>query len=97
MENNRNTLIVIAMVLVVAFFVMPWGGRWGGFCGMMGNYGSSYNNYNSGWGMMSGGFGFGWIFMIIILVALVLLIVWLVQQLQKPKHSTGIENSRRRR
>ena len=95
MENNRNTLIVIAIVLVAAFFVMPWGGQWGGFCGMMGNYGSSYN-YNSGWGMMQG-FGFGWIFMIIILVALVLLITWLVQQLQKPKHVTSIENSRRRR
>ena len=97
MENNRNAWIIVAIVLIVAFFVMPWGGRWGGVCGMMGNYYGADYNYNSGWGMMSGGFGFGWIFMIIILVALVLLIVWLVQQLQKPKHSTGIENSRRRR
>ena len=98
MENNRNVWIIVAIVLIVAFFVMPWGGRWGGVCGMMGNYYGADYNYNSGWGMMSaGGFGFGWIFMIIILVALVLLILWLVQQLQKPKHSTGIENNRRRR
>lgn len=46
-----------------------------GYCGMMG-------------GMMSGAFGmggmfFGWIFGILVLVALVLLIIWLVKQIQK--------------
>jgi hypothetical protein len=40
------------------------------------------------WGMMSGGYGtggflFGWLFSVLVLVALVLLIVWLIKQIQK--------------
>ena len=81
MKNNNNPARIVAgIVALFLLFVVPWGGgRWGGFCGMMGNYGSG----NYGWGMMSGGaFGFGWIFMILVVVALVLLIIWLVQQVQ---------------
>ena len=40
------------------------------------------------WGMMSGGYGtggflLGWLFSILVLVALVLLIFWLIKQLNK--------------
>lgn len=46
--------------------------------GMMGGF----------YGGMIGGFGmgfFGWIFMILIIVALILFIVWLIKQIQEPK------------
>ena len=56
-------------------------------------------NYPAGcFGMMSGvygyggGFIFGWIFMILVAVALVLLIIWLVKQLTQP-----MQNNVRRR
>jgi len=80
MANNTTTLWVVVLVAVLAFFlfVMPFGGGFGGICGMMG---SSYST-NYGWGMMG---GFGWLFMTLVLVALVLLIVWLVKQLQTPQ------------
>jgi len=70
-ENNDlliGIIIVIAVFLVLGMF---------GFGGMMG----------SGYGMM-GGFGlgsmwiFGFLFMALILVALVLFILWLIKQLQ---------------
>jgi len=40
------------------------------------------------WGMVSGSYGFGiglfsWIFGLLVLVALVLLIIWLIKQIQK--------------
>lgn len=42
------------------------------------------------WGMMGTGYGsmwfFGFIFQILVVVALVLLILWLIKQLQNPKH-----------
>ena len=49
-------------------------------------------NNGGGWNMMDyyGGYGFmgffGWIFMLLILFALVLFIIWLVKQLQNPKN-----------
>ncbi|HLC54240.1 MAG TPA: hypothetical protein VJK07_01285 [Candidatus Nanoarchaeia archaeon] len=83
MENTKTAWIIGGIVLLVLLFVMPWGGRWGGFCGMMGSYGSGSYGSNYGWGMMSGGaFGFGWLFMILVTAALVLLIVWLMNQIQ---------------
>lgn len=38
-------------------------------------------------GLMESGFMwfFGWIFMILVVVALVLLIIWLIKQIQRPK------------
>ena len=45
---------------------------------MMGNY----FGYGTGYGMFGMGL-FGWIFMLLILVALVLLIIWLIKQIQK--------------
>lgn len=42
------------------------------------------------WGMMGAGYGsmwfFGFIFQILVIVALVLLILWLIKQLQNPRH-----------
>ena len=35
----------------------------------------------SGFGMMTGFFGFGWIIMILVVIALVLFIVWLIKQI----------------
>jgi len=42
----------------------------------------------SGWGMMSGNYGlgfglFGWVFSILVLIAIILLIIWLIKQIQK--------------
>ena len=47
-----------------------------------------YGHHDMMSGMMMGSFGgfgvlFGWVFMILIIVALVLLILWLVKQIQK--------------
>jgi uncharacterized membrane protein len=81
MAENNNIVWIVVLIVVLAFllFVMPFGGgKFGGFCGMMGNYYSA----NYGYGMMG---GFGWIFMLVFLVALILLIIWLVKQLQSPR------------
>ncbi len=42
------------------------------------------NGFYSGMGWLGMGF-FGWIFMILIVVALVLFIVWLIKRIQEPK------------
>ena len=69
-KDNTPVMILLAIIFILLF---------GGF-GMMG----------FGWmgGMMSGiygGFGigfFGWLFMPLILIILILLIVWLIKQIQ---------------
>lgn len=70
MKNNETIMwIVIAIAVILVF---------SGF-GMMG--------FPFG-GMMYGSFGFplfGWLFMILITVALVFLIIWLFQQIQNPR------------
>jgi hypothetical protein len=71
--KDDNTLIIVIVIIFAVFLV-------GGF-GMMG--------FPFGMGMMSGfygGFGmgfFGWLFMILVVVALGLLIIWLIKQIQK--------------
>ena len=72
MKTEETVAIVLIVVLAMFLF--------GGFgWGMMG-----YGNY----GMMSGlfsGFGFSlfaWLYHAVILIALILLIIWLVKQLQ---------------
>lgn len=77
-KNESNWVIAVGIVLVILLF--------GGFgFGMMGGY-SGYGMMGSYW---TGGFGFGWIFMILIwilvIIALVLGIMWLVRQLQQPQ------------
>lgn len=77
MKNTRTIWIVAGIIIFFFLFAMPWSGRWGGMMGMM--Y-PRYNNYDFG-GMM--GFSFGWIFMLLAIVTLVLFIAWLIQQLQQ--------------
>lgn len=75
MKNNEIIIAVIAVVVglfLISIFTAP----------IMG-----YTRYSYGMaGMMGYGFGsmwlFGWLFMVLIIVALVLLIMWLIKQLQ---------------
>ena len=70
-ENNLITVIVVVVVVVLLFGGFGMGGYgWAG--GMMGN-----SNYGFG-----GMWMFGWLFMILITIALVLFIIWIVKQLQ---------------
>ncbi len=77
MKDNNTLIIVIIVILAFLLF--------GGFgFGMMG-----WPWY--GGGMMSGYYGtgswiFGWIFMILITIIMILGIVWLVKQIQKSDH-----------
>ena len=78
-ENLILTIVLAILGLFIVSNLLSYGtGNYNyGMMGMMNNF----------WGI---GFGFmpifGWLFMILILVALILFIVWLVQQLQHPKH-----------
>ena len=72
----ENLILTIVIAFLLVFLIS------GLFGGMM-----DYNKY--GYGMMGnlfGGFGFMWIFgslfMVLVLIALVLLIAWLIKQLQ---------------
>ena len=74
MKNNEVLIWAIVAIVFLLFFsgfgMMGWGG-YGGMMNMM------YGTYGSG--MMT----FGWIYGLLILVALVLFIGWLVKQIQK--------------
>lgn len=70
----KNETLILVIVIVAVFFFVFSGFGYGGYGGMMGMMYGAY-----GGGMML----FGWLFGILILVALVLFIVWLVQQIQK--------------
>lgn len=80
--KNDNLIVAIGIIaLIVLVF--------GGFGGMMSFRGA---NYGYGFGgmmnMMYGSYGygmmlFGWIYGILVLVALVFLIIWLARQLRK--------------
>lgn len=80
MKNENNMAVWVVVIVLIIFLIF------GGF-GMMG-----FGNYR--YGMMNrfypSGFGFMWISMsfiwILVIIALVLLIAWLVRQLQMPKH-----------
>ncbi len=86
--RNDNLVLTIVIIILALFAISTLFNTF------------SYNRY--GYGMMSmmgnywGGYGtmpvFGWLFMIVILIALILFIVWLVRQLQHPQ-----EVRRRRR
>ena len=75
MKNNQTLMWILVVVIIVLFF--------GGF-GMIG--------FPFG-GMMSGMFGynygfmplFGWIYMTLVTVALIMLVIWLFQQIQNPR------------
>ncbi|MDO8467863.1 MAG: hypothetical protein Q7S56_02870 [Nanoarchaeota archaeon] len=70
MRDNNN--LIIGIVIAVAVFLLF--GMFG-FGGMMGNWGYGFG----------GMWIFGFLFMTLILVALVLFILWLVKQLQEGK------------
>ena len=77
MKNEVLVMWILGLVVLLFLF--------GGF-GMMG-FGGTYG-YGGMMGMMYGAYGsgmmlFGWLYGILILVALVLLIVWLFKQVQK--------------
>ena len=69
--KTKNLLVILFVSLISLSFVSAQQYNCPGF-GMMGGYGYS------GVGII-----FGWLFMILALVALVLFIVWLVKQIQK--------------
>jgi len=76
MENNNLLIgIVIAVAIFLVFGMFGFGGMMGGGYGMMGNLGYGFG----------GMWIFGSLFMILILVALVLFILWLIKQLQDDK------------
>ena len=81
MKNNETVLwIILGMAVLFVFSggfgMMGFGSRGYGYSGMMS---MMYGSYGSG--MMF----FGWIYSLLILAALILFIVWLVQQLQNPR------------
>ena len=77
MKDSNNLLIGI-LVAVAVFLVLGMSG----FGGMMGGYGMM-GNWSYGFGGM---WVFGWLFMTLVLIALILFIIWLVNQLQKENH-----------
>ena len=77
MKDNNNLIIgiIIAVAVFLLLGIFGFGGMRGGSYGMVGN-----------WGFGFGGMWiFGFLFMTLILVALVLFILWLVKQLQEGK------------
>ncbi|MEK6875365.1 MAG: hypothetical protein AABX30_01645 [Nanoarchaeota archaeon] len=77
MKNNNNLLIgiIIAVAIFLLLGMFGFGGMIGGGYGMMGNLGYGFG----------GMWIFGFLFMTLILVALVLFILWLIKQLQEGK------------
>ena len=76
MEDNRTTLIIIGIILLVVLFVFSLNGMKTGWNG----YGEMMNMmYNYGF---SGMWVFCWLFIILLIIALVLFILWLIRQLQ---------------
>ena len=77
MKENNNLLIgiIIAVAVFLLLGMFGFGGMMGGSYGMMGNLGYGFG----------GMWIFGFLFMTLILVALILFILWLVKQLQEDK------------
>jgi uncharacterized membrane protein len=74
-DNNQWIWIIVAVCAVLLISFLGFAGM-GGY-GMMGGF---YGNMMSGFGMGL----FGWLFMFLIIIALVLFIVWLIKQIQEP-------------
>jgi len=73
MKENNNLLVGIVVVLAVFLFLGMFG-----FGGMMGSYGMM-GDWGYGLRVM---WIFGFLFMTLVLVALVLFILWMIKQLQ---------------
>lgn len=67
--------LILPILLSLIGLVSANGVEGTGYCGMMGGMMTGIYGY--------GGMAFGWLFGILVLVALVLLIVWLIKQIQK--------------
>ena len=72
--KNESTIWIIALIAAIVLIFGGVGMGYGGYGGMMN---MMYGSYGSG--MMY----FGWIYSFLILVALVLLVAWLVKEVQK--------------
>ena len=70
MKDNNNLIIGIIIAAAVFLLLGMFGFGGIGYSGMMGGYG------------FSGMWIFGWLFMTLIIVALILFILWLIKQLQ---------------
>ena len=77
MKENNNLLIgiIIAVAVFLLLGMFGFGGMMSGSYGMMGNLGYGFG----------GMWIFGFLFMALILVALILFILWLIKQLQEDK------------
>jgi len=75
MEKNKqdNNLITIIVIIVGLFLILSAGTTMMGLGGMMGCGGYGFGSL----------WLFGWLFMILIVIALVLFIVWLIKEIQK--------------
>ena len=71
MQKQTNTILYVILGVIIFLFLANFGTTMMGYGGMMGSY--SY-------GMMG---LFGPLFMLLVLVALVLGVLWLYQQVQK--------------
>ena len=73
--KTEELVLVIVISMAILFLVSGFFGNWNSGSGMMGMMGGF------------GGFGFmwlfGWLFMTLITIALVLGIIWLTKQIQK--------------
>lgn len=79
MKNSDSNLIISVLAALLILFAFTSVGRMG--------YGDYGGMMNYGYGMMSGGYGFGgmyifgWLIMTLVLIALVLFIMWLIKQI----------------
>lgn len=78
-ENNTALIVIVAVLLfvVMSSFGMMGFGRYGGY-GMMGGY---YGGFGGMW-------LFGWLFMGLVFIALILAILWLVRQISLSEEKT---------
>ena len=75
-NNNNNNLLIGIIIVVIVFLLFGMFGFGDGMGGCM------MGNWNYGFGGM---WIFGFLFMTLILVALIFFILWLVKQLQEGK------------
>ena len=74
---KEDNSLIIAIIVLLVFLVFSSGVGMIGFGGMGGMMGMMYSSF--GTGMML----FGWLFSILVFIALILFIVWLMKQIQK--------------
>ena len=70
----KQIILPLIFASLISFVSADVGDEYGCFSNVGGMMGGYYG---------AGGFWFGWLFMALIIVALVLLILWLIKQIQK--------------